>query len=1125
MKNYTGLILFLLFTVQLSAQKATDPYNYNYIRTYSPIGNHAVSEKPVHGEADYMNEWHEEVTYFDGLGRPMQQIQIGIAPNGWDMVQPIFYDQFGRVTKEYLAYGYPQIASGTAGAFRDRALLEQEYFYQSSIGENPDYAFAEKVFDGSPLNRVMKQGAAGESWNVDDGHPVEYAYLSTHENYEVYQFSVSSSNSLIKEGCYPARKIYKRVVWDENGNKATEFTDFSGRVIQKEVDINATKKLVTMYVYDDLGLLRFVISPEAFIKFPSGTTPQTTPLEQDWLKQLCYYYEYDKRGRMTMKRLPGKDVEYIVYDDRNRPVLSQDGNLRAENKWLFTKYDALNRPIMSGSYKNTSVVGQDNMQALVDNETVFYETVNASSFYGYTNLAFPVINESTCEVFSVSMYDTYKYYNSQSPYFKEMYGFKSTELDFLFDKQEEFKGQVTTSMVRNLTTNLVVDSYNTDWKITVFYYDKYGNVLQSISNVAFDGFEVLSGNYNFTGQMIDSREHLIFGGERVMESLSVVQAFTYDQAGRLINTTHQFNDDTLVNLSQQVYDKLGRLTTKKLHKKEDELTWKQQIGYRYNIRNWLTGIENNYFTETLGYDITDGTPTYNGNIADQLYEYTGFTGQYLFDYDGANRLTAATHSNTAALSTAYGYDKNGNIMYLFRDGIDSLTYNYKGNQLTSVNDVIDETCQNNGFTDDGYFMPIEYGYDNNGNMLVDANKQISMITYNHMNLPKQINIVRQGAFNSILYKYDASGQKTLKQTQTDGHVVKTTHYIGSFVFENCVLKHVLTGEGLLEPQSGKMVYKYFIKDHLGNNRILFNQDNLVLQQSSYYPFGMLVTPPTRSYYDYNRYLYNGKELQDDFELDWYDYGARMYDPALGRWHNQDPLAQFMSPYVYAANNPISVIDPDGMWAEDVNGNNVIATTVVNEDTGEEYEIDDGFDFVFTVSADNFARIKKDGAIPSDLRSAWAKEFIRQVGQEMKNLGGDTWLDALLQFLVYDDVGDGMINAADGNYLTAGVVLALGSKLKFGKKGYKMAKKLFKYGKKGKFPTPDLNPDQFKKIGNKFIHKDTGAIFSKSHTSHGNAGNVGKQWKAWPKGTTDFGSTSKKAGTRITIDEGGNIIGN
>ena len=89
----------------------------------------------------------------------------------------------------------------------------------------------------------------------------------------------------------------------------------------------------------------------------------------------------------------------------------------------------------------------------------------------------------------------------------------------------------------------------------------------------------------------------------------------------------------------------------------------------------------------------------------------------------------------------------------------------------------------------------------------------------------------------------------------------------------------------------------------------------------------------------------------------------------------------------------------------------------------------------------------------------------------------------------------------------------------------MIKKLFKSGKKGKLPTPDLDRSQFDKVGDKFVHKKTGAIFSKSKTSHGNVGNTGTQWKAWSKGTKDFGKTSKTTGARVTIDGDGNVIGN
>ncbi len=124
-------------------------------------------------------------------------------------------------------------------------------------------------------------------------------------------------------------------------------------------------------------------------------------------------------------------------------------------------------------------------------------------------------------------------------------------------------------------------------------------------------------------------------------------------------------------------------------------------------------------------------------------------------------------------------------------------------------------------------------------------------------------------------------------------------------------------EGRATPSGTSWQYEYYLKDHLGNTRVIFtdsddNGEPEIIQEADYYPFGMRhdrVTTAT------NHYLYNGKELNEDLGLDWYDYGARWLDVETGRWSTIDPLAEnyaSMSPFNYVANNPITNIDPDGM---------------------------------------------------------------------------------------------------------------------------------------------------------------------------------------------------------------------
>ncbi|TKG88125.1 hypothetical protein EYV94_27560 [Puteibacter caeruleilacunae] len=289
---------------------------------------------------------------------------------------------------------------------------------------------------------------------------------------------------------------------------------------------------------------------------------------------------------------------------------------------------------------------------------------------------------------------------------------------------------------------------------------------------------------------------------------------------------------------------------------------------------------------------------------------------YNYSYDGLNRLTKGDYGKYSGSwineskfdLSQISYDTNGNIKNLTRKSSsgsnrENLTYTYSGNQLSSVVG----TFKGAGISTK------TFGYDQNGNTTTDNLRGLTVDYFDEINLPKKY---AKGS-QYTQYKYDTSGVKWQKTTNAAG--ASSINYYGNFIYQGGTLDKVLTSEGFYDAQSG--VYHYYLKDHLGNNRITFHYSGstaVVDQEVDYYPFGSMHTVAGTSV---NKYLYNGKELNNEF-FENYDYGARFYDAELGRWHVVDNKAEEYYPistYTYTLNNPIIFIDPDGNQVYPVHG--------------------------------------------------------------------------------------------------------------------------------------------------------------------------------------------------------------
>ena len=656
-----------------------------------------------------------------------------------------------------------------------------------------------------------------------------------------------------------------------------------------------------------------------------------------------------KTGKLFQLNISGSVVHDLYLGDLT------DGEfayyVKIEDNWLSVyNYGGENNKQLVHSINKTLVANFNSFGGSI------YETKDNTKFISYTNNVFPEIEDNN--ILSVAYYDDYNFTDND----------KTTPPSTVYGEaiSNKTKGLATASWTR------VLDGVNNMWIKSYIYYDNKGRAIYAKTNNWKGGYDIVETKYNYPGELLESKSiHRPIND--ASREIVIVDKFEYsDYTSRLTKQTQSINGGVENTIAEYTYSDMGDLTSKKVG------GGLQEINYRYNIKGSLTHIndpddlgDKDLFAIKINYQTTEtgllkGNGSYNGGISEVIWRSKNddIKRAYAYAYDDVNRLKEAKFdfdlsSNPSDFTPSFDlsnvtYDNGGNIKSLNRSGkylkrpsdfgtptteygtVDLLQYSYSDNKLV---DVVDNGKNQNEYNaklgatvwdHSGFTYNVhegnDYEYDINGNLTKDLNKGITSISYNHMSLPTLV--VSDGG--TIKFTYDAAGNKLSKTIKEDNQPDRTVEYINGFVYSNNTFSYFPTSEGYVykDVTGYKNVYQY--ADHLGNVRLSYtdaNNDNEIttdeiIQESNYYPFGLKHTGynsvvASNGSEEAKKLGFNGKEYEQSIGLNAYEFGSRIYDPAIARWMSIDPQAERtfgISPYAAMNNNPVMFIDPNGEFA-------------------------------------------------------------------------------------------------------------------------------------------------------------------------------------------------------------------
>lgn len=872
----------------------------------------------------------ENVSYYDGLGNLSEIVSTasGTSDNVYTFKT---YDSKGRESKNF----YPTpIGSGLD--FKDY----YSFVSASSNYYNDEYAFKQNYYDDA--DHIVREDVAGNNWHAHSAHN-EFSYETNTLSDKVIRYDADP----IAKSYYPEGCLEKESAKDADGNEVVIFKDLDGNTI-----LERRNQGDTYYVYDKLGQLRYILSPQY--------------QEKEDLAAYAYQYDYDECGNLVRKTLPGSQYTQYWYDKEGLLAYEQDALLRDKGLYRFYLYDRFDRVVLVGTTTscNTNI---KNAKLNVSFSSQNGGIANSGyAFYGNTSNFSKGSNVSLEKAY---YYDSYDFLSGA---FKD---------DFAPISPSQKGG------CNDLLVGSIIKTSNGQFLFTVNSYDPKGNLINT-STKGLKGYtSKVSNTYSLTNKLVTSDAEL---DVKYGELLKISLTNEYSTRNNLLISkklilSHGEGTESSSTLNY-MYDATNRLS---------QIVRPEQYGnvsYSYDVHGWPVKIESNSFKEELSYSDGVGTPCYNGNISSLKWSNSNYSEKrgYKFHYDRLNRLTEANYGEGESLSNAgdnfkesVNYDLNGNITSLERHGkkqdgtygvIDKLNVSLNGNQIVNISDAADKIVYEGALD----FEPASDGissckYNDFGALISDTGRGITMIEYDNNKNPIRIQF-SNGNVTKYIYSAEGTKLRTIYYTampninvpdgcthELDASEIQTTDSLDFLMEGNLILKNGRINKylfeggycGIAKPAPHFSLYEdgsdseiseeeqkayeerrkewtkavealnatdafnfyYYNKDHLGNNREVIDFRGKICQVINYYPFGTPFSDQSTTLQaDFQPYKYNGKEFDMMHGLNTYDYGARQYNPIVPTWDRIDPLCEnfgYMSPYNYCLDNPVNTTDQDG----------------------------------------------------------------------------------------------------------------------------------------------------------------------------------------------------------------------